>query len=123
VIVMPVVFVSDMQSSVRFYELLGLKVDTKGRSGAWTELRAGDALVALHAAERVEQPATATGAGRVELAFVATELLEAVEARLLTAGASYVQRISDESFGRSLIVRDPDGLPIQINEHDVELYT
>ena len=25
--------------------------------------------------------------------------------------------IADEAFGRSLVVRDPDGLEIQINEH------
>jgi hypothetical protein len=29
----------------------------------------------------------------------------------------------DEAFGRSLVVTDPDGLEIQINEHDHELYT
>jgi hypothetical protein len=26
--------------------------------------------------------------------------------------------IADETFGRSLIVRDPNGLQIQVNEHD-----
>ena len=122
-IVMPVVFVSDMEESVRFYELLGLQVDTKGRSGAWTELRGGGALVALHAAGAAEPSQPPEGAGRVELAFVASEPLETLEGRLLAAGATFAQRISDESFGRSLIVQDPDGLPIQVNEHDTELYT
>jgi hypothetical protein len=29
----------------------------------------------------------------------------------------------DENFGRSLRVADPDGVLVQINEHDRELYT
>ena len=29
----------------------------------------------------------------------------------------------DESFGRSLRVVDPDGMLVQVNEHDRELYT
>jgi len=27
-----------------------------------------------------------------------------------------------EAFGRSLLLHDPDGLPLQINEHDPDLY-
>ena len=30
--------------------------------------------------------------------------------------------IADEAFGRSLVLVDPNGLEIQVNEHDRELY-
>jgi hypothetical protein len=30
--------------------------------------------------------------------------------------------IADEAFGRSIVLQDPNGLQIQVNEHDRELY-
>jgi catechol 2,3-dioxygenase-like lactoylglutathione lyase family enzyme len=108
-ILMPIVYVLDMDESVAFYEWLGFEVDR--RSPHWTELKAGDgAVLALHVAD-------ADTAGRVELAMVAGEPLERV------AGAAPVARgIADEAFGRSVVLRDPNGLEIQVNEHDRELH-
>ena len=60
---MPVVYVSDMDRSARFYQALGFELSS--RSAHWTELQAGDGAV--------------------------------------------------------LALRDPDGLEIQVNEHDTEL--
>jgi hypothetical protein len=54
---------------------------------------------------------------------VSHERLETLAARLKNAGITLEREISDEAFGRSLAVRDPDGLYIQINEHDESLYT
>ena len=118
-ILMPIVYVSDMQTSVTFYERLGFAVDQRSRSGIWTELSAGDAILALHAHETLP-PAQPE---RVELSFVAEEPLEQLAERLRASEVELVRGITDENFGRSLVIRDPDGLALQINEHDRELYT
>jgi catechol 2,3-dioxygenase-like lactoylglutathione lyase family enzyme len=108
---MPIVYVRDMDESVAFYERLGFQVDIESRSKHWTELRAGEgAVLALHSAE-------AGNVGRVELSMVAEQPLE----RLAEVSA-LARGISDEAFGRSIILRDPNGLQIQVNEHDRELY-
>ncbi|HXY86090.1 MAG TPA: VOC family protein [Gaiellaceae bacterium] len=110
-ILMPIVYVREMDESVAFYERLGFEVDIQSRSQHWTELKAGDgAVLALHSAE-------AGKAGRVELSMVAEEPLER-----LADVTSIARGIADEAFGRSIILRDPNGLEIQVNEHDRELY-
>ena len=110
-ILMPIVYVTDMERSLRFYESLGFEVDGRSRSSYWTELHAGDrAVLALHLAAE---------GSRVELALVAEEALADLEERHRNVLA---RPITDEAFGRSLVIRDPDGLEIQVNEHDRELY-
>jgi catechol 2,3-dioxygenase-like lactoylglutathione lyase family enzyme len=105
VILMPIVYVQDMDSSIAFYERLGFA--PKSRGEMWSELAAGDgAVLALH-------KAPADHVGRVELALVAEEPLERV-AELVPP----YRGIADEAFGRSLVVQDPDGMKIQVNEHD-----
>ena len=110
-IVMPIVYVRDMDESVAFYERLGFEVDIQSRSQNWTELKAGEgAVLALHSAEGGK-------AGRIELSMVSDEPLE----RLVEV-APPARGISDEAFGRSIVLQDPNGLEIQVNEHDRELY-
>jgi catechol 2,3-dioxygenase-like lactoylglutathione lyase family enzyme len=104
-ILMPIVYVQDMEASIAFYERLGFA--PKSRSEMWSELSAGDsAVLALHKAppEHV---------GRVELALVSKEPLERV-AEIVAPHRG----IADEAFGRSLVVQDPNGMKIQVNEHD-----
>ena len=113
--VMPIRYVRDMAAAERFYGLLGLTVDARQRNGHWTELAAGGGGLGLHLA------AGGDGVPPVELAFVATEPLEAIRARLTEAG--YACDLVDEAFGRSLRVTDPEGVRLQINENDQELYT
>jgi len=48
-------------------------------------------------------------------------LLEDVLARLHAAGYRDAH-IIDEAFGRSLRVTDPDGVAVQVNESDPQLY-
>jgi catechol 2,3-dioxygenase-like lactoylglutathione lyase family enzyme len=113
--VMPIRYVRDMAASERFYGLLGLTVDARQRNGHWMELGAGAGVLALH----LTQAADADPA--VELSFVAEEPLERLQARLAEAG--FESDIVDEAFGRSLRVVDPEGVRLQVNEHDKELYT
>ena len=114
---MPIVFVRDVVASVAFYQRLGFS-PAGPVNEQWTELRAGDrAVLALHASDGDGPDGPLAGHGRVELAFVAPGRLEDVLAELLEAGATIVRGIADEPFGRSLVVADPDGLPLQINEH------
>ncbi|GAA1017404.1 hypothetical protein Aple_032850 [Acrocarpospora pleiomorpha] len=129
-IVMPVVYASDVERSLGFYQTLGLTVRAKGRSGKWAELAApGGGLIALHAAHpgppgaEPAEPDTAVPAGGVTLCLVSPAPLDDLVERMGEAGVEPVRGVSDEAFGRSVVFADPDGLLIQINEHDEELYT
>ena len=102
-----------------FYGALGLPLDVQSRTGDWIELGAIDGSLALHVADPLD---LSHPAGSVELAFESDELLETIKTRLDTAGfAGSV--IVDESFGRSLRIIDPEGVPVQVNEFDRELFT
>jgi predicted enzyme related to lactoylglutathione lyase len=123
---MPIVYVSDMGRAMDFYAALGFHTDVQDRASMWIEMsphngKSRDASLALH----YMNPITAHDPkqSRVELALVSHERLETLAERLKAAGIALAREISDEAFGRSLAVRDPDGLYIQINEHDESLYT
>lgn len=53
---------------------------------------------------------------------MADEPLEEVSRRLTAAGYEH-QPIADEAFGRFLQVVDPEGVVVQVQEHDPSLYT
>jgi catechol 2,3-dioxygenase-like lactoylglutathione lyase family enzyme len=112
--VLPIRYCADVEASTRFYRALGLELGAATRPGSWVELPAAAGILALHRA--------AEHAGDCELAFEADEPLEAVGARLAAAGFP-TEPIVDESYGRSLRVRDPDGVYVQVNENDRSLYT
>ena len=111
---MPIAYVRSMAESLRFYRALGLSLRHEGDT--WSELGLGDAVLALHAMEKPPP-----GPSPV-VAFVCRERLESLIDRLRTEGLSQPLEIVDEAYGRSLLLRDPDGLSIQINEHDPDLY-
>ncbi|MDQ3717014.1 MAG: VOC family protein [Actinomycetota bacterium] len=112
--VMPIRFVRDIDAATRFYEALGLRTTATQRSGGWLELTADGGILALHRA--------ADEAESTELSLLASEPLEQVVGRLTRAGFE-AGTILDESFGRSMRVTDPEGVSVQINEHDTDLYT
>ena len=122
----PIRYVRDLDAARRFYEALGLTYDYSTRPprrgpSAWTELRGDGGCLALHhvpgdAPQQDDAPEQG-----VELSFEATEPLETVTDRLRAAGYQLATEIVDESFGRSFTVRDPEGLVIQVNEHDRSL--
>jgi catechol 2,3-dioxygenase-like lactoylglutathione lyase family enzyme len=111
--VLPIRYCLD-EASTRFYRALGLELGAATRPGSWVELPAAAGILALHRSSE--------DAGDCELAFEADEPLEAVAARLADAGFP-AEPILDESYGRSLRVRDPDGVYVQVNENDRSLYT
>jgi catechol 2,3-dioxygenase-like lactoylglutathione lyase family enzyme len=118
--VMPIRYVRDMAEARRFYAALGLQHDFSSRPtrrghSVWTELLADTGGLALHL--RPE----GTPGPEVELSLESGEPLENVAARLRSAGYDLATAIVDEAFGRSFTVRDPEGLLIQVNEHDRDL--
>ena len=137
---LPIRYVRDLPAAQRFYEALGLDVDFAGRAPRqggtrWVELvGSARAVMALHYPDDADAPiadeavvaepadpghaAAPSGGLAVELAFEAEEPLEEVVARLRAAGFEPATAIVDESHGRSFTVRDPEGLRIQVNEHD-----
>lgn len=117
--VMPIRYTDDIEAMVGFYRALGLGLNTVSRGGGWVDLTAAGGMVGLHVASSTERPRTR---GQCELSFESDERLDDVAARLHAAGY-HDAHIIDESFGRSLWVTDPDGVPVQVNESDPSLYT
>lgn len=113
--VMPIRYSADVDAAARFYHVLGLDVGPMSRPGAWAELPAASGMLAIH-------KATGTDIGTYELAFEADEPLQDVVIRLREVGFE-PEPIVDENFGQSVRVRDPDGVWVQINTHDRDLYT
>ena len=118
-IAMPIIYVTDVRASVRFYSALGFTERRRSRTDNWVELAGRGGMLALHRSTGENRPTN----GRVELSLATTEPLGRVREALVKAGIVSVGPVMDEAYGRSLIVTDPDGLEIQINEHDHELYT
>ena len=115
---MSVVFVQNVDRSVQFFEILGLQMSLRSRSQGWAEFDVGGAILALHEADLD----TFTNEARIELCFVSEEPLYELEEHCRANNIAIERSVTDESFGRSMVVRDPDGFLIQINEHDTELY-
>jgi len=118
--VRPIHFVPDVEEAMRFYEALGLNVHARARTGHWIELTASGGDLALHDASTAGD-----GHGRegMLVSFIAEEPLEVLERRLRAAGFPPEGTVVDQEWGRSLFVRAPDGIVIQIDEQDPELYT
>jgi catechol 2,3-dioxygenase-like lactoylglutathione lyase family enzyme len=116
----PIHFVPDVAEAIRFYEALGLVVDERARSGHWVEMSASAGELGLHDAAVADDGAGRTG---MQLNLVSDEPLEEVERRLRDAGFPPEGTIVDQAWGRSLYVHAPDGMVVQIDEQDRELYT
>lgn len=109
--VVPVRFTNDPAAMRRFVEALGLTTTIESDGGGWIALSGSGGGVGLHTAAMTDTPRSA---GETSLSFESDEPLEAVQARLASAG--FESDVIDESFGRSLRVVDPDGVALQINE-------
>ena len=112
-----IVYVTHMDRSLGWYRRLLPSAGLVSSSPYWSELSIGDgASLALHGADDV---AAGTQLG---VALTADRPLEEVRNSLVAKEVEIARDIAPEPFGRSLVIRDPDGLAIQINEHDPERY-
>lgn len=113
---MPLVHVQQMGAALDFFTKLGLAPGFGSRDGDWAELQAGGATLGLLAHPPSERDE------RVELTFTTGQPLAELEERLAAAGVDILRGAADEGFGYQLILRDPDGYPVKINQLDPELY-
>jgi catechol 2,3-dioxygenase-like lactoylglutathione lyase family enzyme len=104
-----IIYVTDMERSIAFYERLGFTVDYRG-GPVWTAFRSKDGVLALHLVDDLPS------GSRVAVSLVAEGSLDDAITALAKAGIESTP-IEEQPFGRSTIVQDPDGLAIQINEH------
>lgn len=107
-----IVYTLDSEQSVAWYtELLG--VEPSYRSEVWTTFDVAGITLAIHRIDGDLPPET-----RVSLSFIADDSLESLIERWSSSSQIQVLRgIEDEVFGRSLLIADPDGTVIQVNEH------
>ena len=109
------VYPTEMSSSLRFYRALGLKPTRQGT--LWSELEVGDARLGLQVADPFAR------GEKIHLSLVSPRPLEDLIKQLKDQGIMVDNEITDEAFGRSLLLHDPDGILIMINEYDPELYS
>ena len=106
----PIVYVTDMDRAVSWYSIV-VNAQPAYQSAAWTSIPVGNATLGLHITD--DRPTHSY----LALSLVATEPLQGIANRLEASGITIARADQDEDFGRSLVVVDPDGTPIQINEH------
>lgn len=116
----PIVHVTEMERSINWYSTL-LGKEASFSSEHWSTFSVGDGTLALHSVDQrslvegsavegsAEEPA---GNGSVELSLVVDDTLEALLDR-----TGWDAAIDTQPFGRSLVLHDPDGARIQVNEH------
>lgn len=106
----PIVYTENVSEVVKWYgNVIG--VEPAYQSDMWTSFDLDGATLGVHRVESLAER------GRVELSLVTAEPLEAVLLRLGDHGIEAKQGIQDETFGRSIVLQDPDGTPVQVNEH------
>ncbi len=114
--VLPLVHVTDMGQALDFYQKLGFTTEQGSRDGDWAELQLGSSALGLLAHEPGE------GEQQLQLTLSSRQPLDGLEEQFRQAGVNIVKPFSDEGFGASLYVQDPDGLVIEINQLDPHLY-
>lgn len=115
---MTILYVRDVAQALPFYQALGFETALRERTGDWVQLRMGDAILGLH---KGEQPSGRVKGG-IEFSLIVHERLEKLLERLSTAGFPPTHPIIDESFGRSVQLEAPEGLLIQVDELEIDLY-
>ena len=101
---------SDLGRSRSFYrDVIGLKL-VADHAPHWVEFElAGGATLGLHPKSEV----LAVRPGSLQLGFD-VEDVDAFVAGCVARGVPVFQEPHDESFGRSAVIGDPDGYPVQV---------
>jgi lactoylglutathione lyase len=113
-----IVFVSDMDRSVRFYrDVLGFAL--RFQSPEWTEFDTGGTTLALHVTERAhaqETPHPASPPGRCQLGLQVADIHD-FHNRLTQHGVVCLAPPAVQDFGGTLAkYADPDGLPFSVSQ-------
>ena len=113
-----IVFVSDMDRSVRFYrDVLGFAL--RFDSSEWTEFDTGATTLALHVTERAAdftEPVTSSPPGRCQFGL-SVDNLDEFHKRLVEQSVQCLQPPRTEEFGVKLAkYADPDGLSFSVSE-------
>ncbi|MFQ5733906.1 MAG: VOC family protein [Planctomycetaceae bacterium] len=113
-----IVFVSDMDRSVRFYrDVLGFSL--RFDSPDWTEFDTGGTTLALHVAGHEpagETPHASSPPGRCQIGMQVDDL-DAFHEHLTQHGVPCLRPPTVEEFGVKLAnYADPDGLPFSVSE-------
>jgi catechol 2,3-dioxygenase-like lactoylglutathione lyase family enzyme len=106
--------VSSVERAAEFYQALGFELGARGVSPYWAEMTVGNSFIGLHRDDNLKT----RDSGRVFVMLDAQMPLELMVDQLQRNEIALEREIADETFGRSIQVRDPDGMLIQINEHD-----
>jgi catechol 2,3-dioxygenase-like lactoylglutathione lyase family enzyme len=113
----PMLHVDDMEQALHFFEALGGVKLFGSRDGDWSLLRFGSTELSLlrHPPNREQ------GDSEFELNFISTVPLEQLEASARQAGLAIFKPVTDEAFGRQMILKLPSGMLVKINEIEEEL--
>ena len=106
----PIIYTTEMDHTVDWYAMV-LNARPAYRSDVWTSFSVGGANLGIH---RVDQ---LPNGSRVELSLVADVPLEELLRDFAAHTVTVERGIQEETFGRSLVVKDPDGSLVQISEH------
>ena len=113
---MPILYPCDMEKTLEFYRALGVPVHRHGK--AWSEVLVGGTTLGF----QICTEPYARGE-KIQMALISSRPLEEVREQLNAKGFVIDTEIADEGYGRSLMVHDPTGATILINEYDPELYS
>ena len=102
---MPTLYVSELDSSVRFYtEVLGLKLAER-YGNHWASVQAGSVKIGLHPASG-QNPAGRNGS--ITIGFAAVGGLEEIVKKLEVRGVSFPYGIQNDKGGKFALFSDPD---------------
>lgn len=113
----PVRFTADVRAGQQFAQLMGLAIRVESGRGGWVDLVAGGGgMIALHDART---SASRQPSGRTTLSAECDDA-DALAARLTDAG--YDASVYDEAYGRVLVVTDPNGAQVAVDERTTDLH-
>ena len=112
----PMLHVRDLSKHVDFFERLGGSLLYGSRDGDFALMRFGETELGLLG----HPPNPEQGDHPLELNFSAELPLEQIESAV-DRDSSVVQGVSDEAFGRQLLLKTPDGLLVKINQIERDL--
>lgn len=111
--IQPIIYTHDSDRSVAWYGEV-LNREPSYRSDVWSTFDVGGTTLAIHRIDGDLAPES-----RVAISFVAEEPLETLMERWSSSSIEVLRGIQDETFGRSVLLSDPDDTVIQVNEHEV----